>query len=94
MKAFTYLHESFHNAVGKFSRSIGTVCGKKREGMGGRVQARKGSRARAFLYEFSLFCCHIVTLSFNLLIMNGLRVTKSVTIVTNGDNSFWGYCHT
>ena len=53
MKTFPLHHESFPDAVGKFSRSIVTVCGKKRE-------------------------C----------------VTKSVTIVTNGDNGFGNYCHT
>ena len=65
MKAFTYLHESFHNAVGKFSRSIGTVRGKKREGMGGRVQAREG---RAHAHPYTSFRYFIVTLSRFLLI--------------------------
>ena len=93
MKTFPLHHESFHDAVGKFSRSIVTVCGKKREGMGGRVQAREG-RAHARLYEFSVFCCHVVTFSYKMLVMNGLCVTISVTIVTNGDNGFGVYCHT
>ena len=65
MKAFTYLHESFPDAVGKLSRSIGTVCGKKREGMGGRVQAREGLAHACVYTSFRYF---IVTLSRFLLI--------------------------
>ena len=54
----------------------------------------RASRTRAHLCDFSVFYCHIVTFSFKALIMNVLRVTKSVTVVTDGDNGFSGLCHT